>query len=138
MTKEEFVSELNGDLSMEYRSIIQYTQHIATVKGARFQQTLEELKEHVAQELSHALTLAQQIDFLGGVPTNSVADFESRTEAAEALNQDLELEERQLTRYRERVAQADELGLPDVAESLAPLLEETQEHVRDLRAVLDE
>ena len=49
---------------------------------------------------------------------------------------DLELEERQLDRYRERTAQAEELSLPDVAESLAPLLEQTQEHARDLRAAL--
>jgi bacterioferritin len=34
------------------------------------------------------------------------------------------------------VEQASELGLPDVAESLAPLLQQTQEHVRDLRSAL--
>ena len=39
-------------------------------------------------------------------------------------------------RYRERTEQAESLSLPDAAESLAPLLEQTQEHVRDLRAAL--
>ena len=53
-----------------------------------------------------------------------------------ALTADLELEEGQLDRYRERVEQAGELSLPDVAETLAPLLEQTQEHARDLRAAL--
>lgn len=46
-----------------------------------------------------------------------------------ALQADLELEERQLQRYRDRVAEAGTLGLPDVAEALRPLLEQTQDHV---------
>jgi bacterioferritin len=54
-------------------------------------------------------------------------------DGASALKTDLDLEERQLTRYRERVAEANELGLPDVAEALRPLLEQTQDHVSDLR-----
>jgi bacterioferritin len=55
-----------------------------------------------------------------------------------ALRADLELEERQLERYRTRVAQANDGGLPDVAEALRPLLTQTQEHVRDLKAALGE
>jgi bacterioferritin len=54
----------------------------------------------------------------------------------EALKLDLELEGRQLERYRERVEQAAHLGLADVAEALRPLLQQTQEHVRDLRTML--
>ena len=46
------------------------------------------------------------------------------------------LETRQLERYRERVQQATDLGLADVAEALRPLLTQTQEHVRDLSAAL--
>jgi hypothetical protein len=48
-----------------------------------------------------------------------------------ALKQDLDLEANQLERYRGRFAQANELGLPDVAEALRPLLEQTQEYVQD-------
>jgi bacterioferritin len=61
-------------------------QHIASVKGAEFVSTLEELSVHA--------------------------------------------------RYRERVEQAEALSLPDVAECLATLLQQTQEHARDLRAAL--
>ena len=42
----------------------------------------------------------------------------------------------QLDRYRKRFAEANELGLADVAEALRPLLEQTQEHVRDLQTAL--
>jgi len=131
-----FVELLNEDLSTEYQSIVQYTQHIATIKGARYQALIEELRSHVGQELSHAATLADQIDFLGGVPTVEVPEIVSEPDEDAALHQDLELETRQLQRYRDRVAQANELGLPDVAEALKPLLTQTQDHVMDLQTAL--
>lgn len=136
MNKQELINELNEDLSSEYRSIIQYIQHISAVKGAKYQQTLQELSKHLEQELQHAMTLAQQIDFLGGTATNSIVPFETRTDGESALRQDLELEEGQLDRYRQRVEQATKLGLPDVAEALSPLLEQTQDHIRELRAAV--
>jgi bacterioferritin len=92
---------------------------------------LSELETHVEQELQHATTLAKQIDFLGGKPTTKVAEFSTAKKDREALELDLSLEEKQLERYRDRVGQADELGLPDLAEALAPLLQQTQDHVRD-------
>jgi bacterioferritin len=136
MDQNALVALLNEDLALEYKSIVQYVQHIASVKGAQYQSTLDELGVHVKQELDHALTLARQIDFLGGLPGTSVPAVENITEARAALQADLALEEAQLDRYRERVEQATELGLPDVAETIAPLLQQTQEHARDLRSAL--
>jgi bacterioferritin len=134
--KKEFVALLNEDLSTEYQSIVQYTQHIATIKGAQYQALIEELRKHVGQELEHAMTLADQIDFLGGVPTVAVPKIKNEPDEDAALRLDLALETNQLERYRERVAQADKLGLPDVAEALKPLLTQTQDHVMDLQTAL--
>ena len=136
MDQDSFVALLNGDLELEHQSIVQYIHHIATVKGAEYQSTLEELGVHVQQEVEHALTLARQIDFLGGVPSTAVPPILAHEEAVAALRTDLDLEKKQLERYRERVAQAEEIGLPDVAAALGPLLEQTQEHTRDLLAVV--
>jgi bacterioferritin len=136
MDQHSFVAQLNGDLELEYQSIVQYIHHIATVKGPEYQSTLDELGVHVQQELQHALTLARQIDFLGGVPSTTVPAIHGQEDAAAALRADLDLESAQLERYRERVAQAEEIGLPDVAAALGPLLEQTQEHARDLIAVV--
>jgi bacterioferritin len=136
MEKNKLIESLNEDLELEYRSLVQYVLHIATVKGAEYQSILDELGVHVRQELDHALVLARQIDFLGGTPTTRVPDVPPESDARTALRQDLQLEEGQLQRYRDRVEQATAAGLPDVAESLAPLLQQTQEHVRDLRSAL--
>lgn len=136
MDTEKFISLLNEDLATEYQSIVQYVTHIATIRGAEYQSLAAELEAHLGQELEHALTLARQIDFLGGTPGTDVPKVAAHEDTKSALQADLELEEHQLERYRERVSEAEELDLPDVAEVLSPILEQTQDHVRDLRTAL--
>lgn len=138
MDKKEFIDRLNTDLGTEYQSIIQYVQHTATIKGAEYRSIVEELGNHLSQELEHAKTLAHQIDFLGGTPTVQVPAIADSPDGDSALRADLQLEERQLQRYRDRVTEANELGLPDVGEALRPLLEQTQDHVAELRDALGE
>lgn len=135
MDKESFIEALNEDLRTEYQSVVQYISHIATVTGAEFLSIIDELKVHLTQELHHAQILAEQISFLGGTPATTVPQVDTST-GKEALSADLRLEESQLERYRKRFADAMDLGLADVAEALRPLLEQTQEHVRDLQTVL--
>lgn len=135
MDKESFIEDLNEDLETEYQSIVQYISHIATVTGAEFLSIIDELKVHLGQELSHAQILAEQVSFLGGIPATSVPIVEQAT-GRDALAADLRLEEKQLERYRQRFSQAMDLELADVAEALRPLLEQTQEHVRDLQTAL--
>jgi bacterioferritin len=137
MDKQAFIDRLNEDLGTEYQSIVQYIQHIATVKGPEYHAITDELENHLAQELAHAKILAQQIDFLGGTPTVKVPDVPDAADGAAALKADVELEQRQLDRYRRRVTEAMELGLPDVAEALRPLLQQTQDHVRELQDALE-
>lgn len=138
MDNAALIEALNEDLRSEYQSVVQYVNHIATITGAEFLSTVDELKKHLPQELSHAQILAEQISFLGGEPVTTVAEVEKATDSRSALRADLRLETNQLERYRERFSQAMDLGLADVAEALRPLLEDTQEHVRDLQAALGE
>jgi bacterioferritin len=133
---EKFIALLNEDLGTEYQSIVQYINHIATVTGADFLGIIDELKIHLGQELAHAQILAEQVSFLGGEPAVTVPAVERASDSRLALEADLRLETDQLERYRVRFAQANELKLADVAEALRPLLEQTQEHVRDLQTAL--
>lgn len=137
MSNDKLIDLLNEDLAFELQSIVQYVHHVATIKGPQFGAIAEELRGHLEQELHHALVLAEQVDFLGGEPQTTVPAIPKASGAEEALRQDLELEEEQLERYRRRVDDAEQAGLHDVAQALGPLLEQTQDHVRDLRAALD-
>ncbi len=136
MDTEAFIEELNGDLKTELQSIVLYVQHVALITGPEYLSTVDELRSHLVQELAHAEILAGQIAFLGGTPTTDVPAVSPWSGSKAALEADLNLEEGQLVRYRQRCDQADDLGLADVAEALRPLLEQTQEHVRDLRGAL--
>jgi bacterioferritin len=133
---EKLVELLNEDLGTEYQSIVQYTNHIATITGAEYLSILDELKVHLGQELSHAQILAEQVSFFGGEPIVTVPPVARAADSRLALKADLRLETDQLERYRQRFAQANALELADVAEALRPLLEQTQEHVRDLQMAL--
>jgi len=136
MEHNDLIKLLNQDLEMEFQSIVQYVQHVATISGAEYASTVDELKIHLTQELAHATALAEQISFLGGEPSTQVPDITTAPDSRAALEADLALETSQLEHYRERVQQANEVGLADVAEALRPLLTETQEHVRDLSTAL--
>ena len=136
MDHDDLIKLLNQDLEMEFQSIVQYVQHVATISGAEYASTVDELKIHLTQELAHATALAEQIDFLGGEPSTQVPAIATAPDSRSALEADLALETQQLEHYRERVQQANEAGLADVAEALRPLLTETQEHVRDLSTAL--
>ena len=52
---------LNEDLGTEYQSIVQYTNHIATITGSEYLSILDELEAHVGEELSHAEILAEEV-----------------------------------------------------------------------------
>jgi bacterioferritin len=136
MDQQQLVTKMNEDLGLEYRSMIQYIQHVSTIKGLEAQSILTELRSHLGQELEHAIQLAEQIAFLGGVPSVAVPSIPTETDMKRALQLDLQIEEQQLDRYRQRIEEASEIGLPDVAEALRPLLVQTQEHVRDLQSAL--
>ncbi len=132
----QLIADLNDDLALEFQSIVQYTVHVATLTGAKYASTIDELKVHITQETTHASVLAEQVVFLGGTPTTMVCDVPTTADSEAALRADLSLETDQLERYRKRVQQAQDLELPDVAEALRPLLTQTQEHVRDLQTAL--
>ena len=49
------------------------------LKGAQYMNIAAELEKHAAEELAHALTIAGQIDYLGGMP---LAGTEARQDVA--------------------------------------------------------
>ena len=74
MTKEELITLLNKDLTLEYSAAIQYIQHAAKVTGPQYQSIQRELEVHANEEIGHAIQLAEQIAYLGGDPTIEVAE----------------------------------------------------------------
>lgn len=136
ITKQKLIKLLNKDLALEYAAAIQYIQHAAVMSGASFGDVIKELKIHANEEIQHAVTLSDQIDFLGGVPTVEVGKIKTSGNNTAMLKQDLEGEEGAIARYKLRVEQAEKLKEFALSQSLRNILAVEQEHAMDLKQAL--
>jgi bacterioferritin len=136
ITMEEFIKELNKDLEWEYAAAIQYIQHASLITGPEYESIIKELIVHANEEIQHAITLSEQIAFLGGIPSISVEEIKTSMDSKEMLIQDLEGEENAIKRYKERIRQAEELGEYGIRRILEDILIQEEEHKRDLLTVL--
>jgi bacterioferritin len=138
ITREMLIQKLNEDLSREYQAIIAYTVYSQVLKGAEYMAIAEELKVHAGEELAHALTIAKQIDYLGGMPTTKALPVKEADDAREMLRADLENENATIRGYRERVMQCESLHEYAIAEDIREILRQEQEHQIDLATALGE
>jgi len=136
VSKEELVKKLNGDLAREYTAIVQYTQHSGVITGAEYGDIKKEIIVHAGEELQHALTLTDQIDYLGGEPTVEVLPANTSADNREMLQQDLDGENDAIERYIERIEVVEELKLLPLAQRLREILAMEQEHAMDLEQAL--
>jgi len=136
ITRERMVELLNEDLAREYQAIIAYTVYSQTMKGAAFTDIAGELAVHATEELSHALQIAKQIDYLNGTPTVVPKEVKMSDKAEEMLRFDLENEKQTIINYRERIRQAEELGEFALSEVLRKIIAQEQEHLTDLADAL--
>ena len=130
------VELLNEDLSREYQAIIAYTIYSQTIKGAAFNNIASQLEEHAAEELSHALQIARQIDYFNGAPTNVPTQVKVSDKAEEMLRFDLENERQTILNYQQRIRQADAMGEFALGEVLRGIIAQEQDHLLDLADAL--
>jgi bacterioferritin len=138
ITREKLIDKLNEDLAREYQAIIAYVVYSQVLKGAEYMAIAEELKIHASEELAHALTIAKQIDYLGGMPTVKALPVKQSDDAREMLRADLENENDTIRAYRERIAQCEALQEYALGEEIREILRQEQEHQIDLATALGE
>ena len=108
------------------------------LKGAEYQNIAKELEVHAGEELAHALTIAKQIDYLGGMPTVTPKPVRTSEDAEQMLRFDLEAENETVRNYRERVRQCEALGEHGIGEDIREILRQEQEEQSDLADALGE
>ncbi len=135
-TREELINALNGDLAREYQAIIAYVNYSQVIKGAEYMRITEELELHAAEELDHALKIAQQIDYLGGMPTVKPEPVKTSDDAVEMLKFDLDNEMETIAHYRDRIREAEAMGEFALCEVLRGIVTQEQEHAMDLATAL--
>ena len=136
ITREKLIELLNEDLSREYQAIIAYVNYSQVLKGAEYMAIAAELEVHAGEELAHALTIAKQIDYLGGMPTVTPRPVKTSEKPKDMLRFDLDNENETIRNYRERVKQCEALGEYALAEHIREILVQEQEHQIDLATAL--
>jgi len=137
ITRERMIQLLNEDLAGEYQAIIAYTVYSQVLKGAAYTDIARELEAHAGEELAHAIKIAKQIDYLGGMPSVTPKPVKTSNDPVEMLRADLENERETVGRYRERIRQAETMGEFALSETLRAIIVQEQEHEIDLSAALD-
>jgi len=132
VSREQMVALLNDDLAREYQAVIAYTVYSQTLKGAEYMDIARELEAHAAEELAHAIKLAKQIDYLGGMPCVTPKPVKTSDDAKTMLRADLENERETIANYRQRIRQAEALEEYALSEILRDIIIQEQEHEMDL------
>ncbi len=138
VTKEELIAKLNKDLEWEYAAAVQYVQHAAVMTGPKYNAIQKELIIHANEELAHAISLAEQIDYLGGTPSIAVESVEASPDAISMLKQDLKGERHAIESYQDRIGEAEALKLYGLRRVLEDILIQEEEHERDISAALSD
>ncbi|MEO8429707.1 MAG: ferritin-like domain-containing protein, partial [Verrucomicrobiota bacterium] len=118
ITREQMIELLNEDLAREYQAIIAYTVYSQVIKGAEYTDIARELEQHAGEELAHAIKIAKQIDYLGGMPGVMPKPVKTSDDPVVMLRADLENERETVSHYRERIRQAEAMGEFALSESL--------------------
>ncbi|MBV8671813.1 MAG: ferritin-like domain-containing protein [Acidobacteriaceae bacterium] len=133
---QELIQGLQEDLSREYQAIIAYVIYSNVLKGAQWMNIADELKKHAAQELQHALIVADQLDYLGVVPNATPKPVKLSEKPEDMIRFDLDNETETIKQYRTRVRQAEALAHYALAEQIRTIITNEQEHQHDLATAL--
>ena len=136
ITRAELIELLNEDLAGEYQAIIAYTVYSQVLKGAAYTDIARELEVHAGEELAHAIKIAKQIDYLGGMPAVTPKPVITSNDPVVMLRADLDNVRTTVGRYRERFRQAEALGEYGLSETLRGIIVQEQDHEIDLSAAL--
>jgi len=136
ITRKKLIDLLNEDLQREFQAVIAYVNYSQVLKGAAYMNIAAELAVHATEELSHALILSDQIDYLGGMPAVTAKPVKTSNKAEEMLRFDLANEVETIRNYRRRIRQADELNEFALGEELRNILLQEQDHLTALATAL--
>jgi bacterioferritin len=136
--RKALIALLNEDLAREYQAIIAYVVYSQVLKGAAYMSIAQELEVHAGEELQHALTVAKQIDYLGGTPEVTPKPVKLSEDPKALLRFDLENEAATIRNYRARIRQCEALGEYAMSEDIREILRQEQEHLIDLATALGE
>jgi bacterioferritin len=132
ISRAKMIELLNDDLAREYQAVIAYTVYSQVLKGAAYTDIARELEKHAGEELAHAIKIARQVDYFGGMPASTPKPVKTSDDPKVMLRADLENERETIAQYRQRIRQAEAMQEFALSETLREIIVQEQEHEMDL------
>lgn len=136
--KKALLDGLNEDLAHEYSAVIMYNHYSATVGGLAGHILKPFFQGEVTDEIGHAHYLADKITTLGGTPTTEAKPVPATSDVKEMVQNALKAEEETITRYNERIQQAEEAGLVALKIELEDLMTAETKHKEEMERLLQD
>ena len=103
---KELMDMLNDAISREIQVSIQYMWQHVRIYGFDHLEIADELKKIAITEMEHAETIAERVDYLGGVPTTEPAKITVGNKPEEMITLDKEAEEGAIVLYKQIIDKA--------------------------------
>jgi bacterioferritin len=134
ITREKMIQLLNEDLAGEHQAIIASTVSNPVLKGAAYAAMPRQLEVHAGEELAHAIKIAKQIDYLGGMPECCPKRSKRRPTRWGCCAPVWRTNGRRWDVNRERIRQTGAMGEFALSKALRAIIVQKQDHEIDLAA----
>lgn len=138
MASKELMDRLNDAIAREIQVSIQYMWQHVMAKGMSGETVRGIFKKIGITEMKHAESIAERLDYLGGVPTTKPTPIEIGKNAKEMLQINKKAEEDAIVLYKQIITMAEKEGDQVTAALFTDILTEEEEHHNQFSTLLED
>ncbi len=137
MASKTLIEMLNKAISLELQVSIQYMWQHVRIYGFEHLAIAEELKKIAIEEMKHAESIAERVDYLGGIPTTNPAKIAVGDTPDEMITNDMMAEEEGIDFYKTIIERAAEEKDYVTREMFEDILSDEEDHHNVFRTLLE-
>jgi len=137
LASKELIEMLNKAITLELQVSIQYMWQHVRIYGFNHLAIAEELKKIAISEMKHAESIAERVDYLGGVPTTNPAKIVVGETPEEMITNDMMAEEEGIAFYKKIIERAMQEKDYVTSELFEDILSDEEDHHNVFRTLLE-
>lgn len=137
MTSKKLIDMLNKALSMELQASVQYMLNHVMVTGMYSESIAGVFRKTGIEEMKHAESIAERIDYVGGEPTTKPAPITLGKTTEQMLALAVKAEEEAIASYKELIKAAEAEADYTTRELIEDILAQEEDHHNTFRTLLE-
>ena len=137
MASKDLIEMLNKAISLELQVSIQYMWQHVRIYGFDHLAIAEELKKIAITEMKHAESIAERVDYLGGIPTTNPAKIKVGETPEEMITNDMLAEEEGIAFYKKIIERAMQEKDYVTRELFEDILSDEEDHHNLFKTLLE-